>query len=596
MSLTWGQVKTWSSTGLSSYAGKVGTRRDTVVKQADALQQSMTSFQGEGETAQTLRDKMTTAHEALTTLADDLAEVQDAVSTAAGNVSEVESAVKKATSEAKSRMCSISDSGVVTYENTSYMYTEQGKNDALLAVTLLVSQALALAEYADASFVARLGSAGMPGSTSSASGTKTRMWSKAEQEKFKNMSPEERAKFWSEQSYEQKQYLADRYPQLIGNADGVEAWARDRANRINLREGKLKTEKLVQHLEAAMRDRPRYGYPGDVHDPNRYQHDGGLGAKLGRAKRDLAAYNQIESTLSEGDAIPLEDYQHGKQGDPASLLTLQNDGRRVKAAVASGDVDHAKHVATFVPGIGTTVEVKAGDYFRDAKHLRQAAAAQGNMSTRDIATIAWLGYDAPGDAKNPGNWVDIASPKLAQAGSDRLAGFMTGMHASRQYGAGDAHMTLVGHSYGSTTSGMAATKVKSGVIDDLVMFGSPGMGTFDSKDFHVDKGHRWVSGVPYGDDVQGAGSIVRSTIGFAGLGKNPMDPDSSFTHLSGDATGYAGYTRPSHPNPDDYARTNVARLYWNPLRVPSTANHGVYLEQGTETLEDIARVVAGTKK
>ncbi len=36
MSLTWGQVKTWSSTGLSGYAGKVGTRRDTVVKQADA--------------------------------------------------------------------------------------------------------------------------------------------------------------------------------------------------------------------------------------------------------------------------------------------------------------------------------------------------------------------------------------------------------------------------------------------------------------------------------------------------------------------------------------------------------------------------------
>ena len=596
MALTWGQIKTWSSGSLSAYVGTVGSRRDTVVKQADALQARISSFRGEGTTAKALRDKMTTAHEALTTLADDLAEVQDAVSAAAGNVSDVESAVKNTISTASRKSCTISDNGNVSCHIPYGTDGTAAVTNAIAEVEALVQEVLALADYADASFVARLGSAGMPGSTSSASGTKTRMWSKVEQEKFKNMSPEERAKFWSEQSYEQKQYLADRYPQLIGNADGVEAWARDRANRINLREGKLKTEKLVQHLEAAMRDRPRYGYPGDVHDPTRYQHDGGLGAKLGRAKRDLAAYNQIESTLSEGDAIPLEDYQHGKQGDPASLLTLQNDGRRVKAAVASGDVDHAKHVATFVPGIGTTVEVKAGDYFRDAKHLRQAAAAQGNMSTRDVATIAWLGYDAPGDAKNPGNWVDIASPKLAQAGSDRLAGFMTGMHASRQHGAGDAHMTLVGHSYGSTTSGMAATKVKSGVIDDLVMFGSPGMGTFDSKDFHVDKGHRWVSGVPYGDDVQGAGSIVRSTIGFAGLGKNPMDPDSSFTHLSGDATGYAGYTRPSHPNPGDYARTNVARLYWNPLRVPSTANHGVYLEQGTETLEDIARVVAGTKK
>ncbi len=117
-------------------------------------------------------------------------------------------------------------------------------------------------------------------STSSASGQGTHAWSKKEQDAFQKMSPEERAKYWSEQSYEQKQYLADHYPQLIGNADGVEAWARDRANRINLREEKLKTEKLVQHLEAAMRDRVRYTYPGDVHDPTLYQHDGGLSAKF----------------------------------------------------------------------------------------------------------------------------------------------------------------------------------------------------------------------------------------------------------------------------------------------------------------------------
>ncbi len=52
------------------------------------------------------------------------------------------------------------------------------------------------------------------------------------------MSPEERAKFWSAQSDEQKRHLGDHYPELIGNADGVEAWARDRANRLNL-EAKL---------------------------------------------------------------------------------------------------------------------------------------------------------------------------------------------------------------------------------------------------------------------------------------------------------------------------------------------------------------------
>ena len=597
MSLTWGQVKTWTSSSLSGYVGTVGARRDTVVQQATSLQARMSSFQGEGESAEALRKKMGEAHEALTTLADDLAEVQDAVSVAAENVSEVESAVKNAISTASPNGCKISDDGSVS----CYIpYGSDGTGaitNAIAKVEVLVQEALALADYADESFHTRLSSVGTKGSTSSASGQGTRAWSKKEQDAFQKMSPEERAKYWSEQSYEQKQYLADHYPQLIGNADGVEAWARDRANRINLREEKLKTEKLVQHLEAVMRDRIQYSYPGDVHDPTLDQHDGGLlSAKLSRAKRDLEAYNKIESALANG--IPLEEYQHGnRKRDCLSLLTLQNDGRRVKAAVAQGDVDHAKHIATFVPGIGTTVEDELHNYLRQTENLRQAAATQGNMSTSDVATIAWLGYDAPGKA-NLENLGDITSPKLAQAGSDRLAGFMTGMHASRQYGAGDAHMTLVGHSYGSTTSGMAATKVKSGIIDDLVLFGSPGMGTFNSNDYHVDEAHRWVSGVPKGDSVQGLGGILRRKIGRFGLGKNPMDADSGFTHLSDDATGYEGYDHNAPPsNPGIYALDTIGRFLTG-MRpsLPSFANHNIYLEQGTETLQDIARVVAGTKK
>lgn len=599
MALTWGQVKTWSSNSLSTYVGTVGSRRDTVLKQVNALQARMSSFQGEGATAEALRTKMNKAHEALTTLADDLAEVQDAISIASGNVSDVESAVKNALSAASISGCTISDDGSVSCR----LADGTGGIDVVIQnVKLLVVEAMALADYTDTSFHASLGSVGTDESTSSASGKGARAWSKEDQEKFRNMSPEERAKFWSEQTYEQKQYLADHYPQLIGNADGVEAWARDRANRINLREEKLKTEKLVQHLEAMPHRPPNTNLPGSINDPKGY-YDPAFDAKLARAKRDLEAYNKIEATLA--NHITLEEYQHGKQGDPVSLLTLQDDGRRVKAAVAQGDVDHAKHIATFVPGIATTVEGSLEDYVRQTGNLRQAAADQGNMPLKDVATIAWLGYDAPGKAEL-GNLGDITSTKLAQAGSDRLAGFLTGMQASREYGAGDAHMTLVGHSYGSTTSGMAATKVKAGIIDDLVMFGSPGMGTYDSNKLHVDEGHRWVSGVPNGDSVQGLGQF--KFFGIGGLGKNPMDADSSFTHLSDDATGYKDY-KPNEISSDlgTYLKALGKRvlrgnLFWghltkqDPIPLPSFENHDVYLEDGTETLQDIGRVVAGTKK
>ena len=124
-----------------------------------------------------------------------------------------------------------------------------------------------------------------------------------------------------------------------------------------------------------------------------------------------------------------------------------------------------------------------------------------------------------------------------------------------------------------------ATKVKPGVIDDLALCGSPGMGTDDAHNYHVDQNHLWVSGVPQGDSVQGMGASGIGAVGH--LGKNPMDADSGFTHLSDDATGSSKY----NPNAPVSLPIN-----WN------FDNHSVYLDEGTETLQDFARVVAGVKR
>lgn len=576
MSVQWSQVKTWTSSSLSAYSGTVSSKRDRVLQQAESIQKNISGFQGQGDTADALRTAMGTAHTALSTLADDLAEVCDALDAAVPNVEEVESAVKTALEVAQACQCTISDSGapVCHYSGND---AETYRNAAVASVAMQVSNVMALASYADESLNRALGKVGTPGSTSSASGQGTHKLSKTEQERFKNMSPEERADYWSKQSYEQKQYLCDHYPEMVGNADGVEGWARDRANRINLREKRLATEKQIETLKKAIDDPKQAVYV----TLNRQ--------KLEKAEEALKSYKVISSSI--GNGISLEDYQHGKTGKPISLLTLQDDGRRVKAAVAQGDVDNAAHIGTFVPGIGTTVNGSLKDYIRQTENLRQAAADQGNLALKDVATVAWLGYDAPGDAKFE-NLSDITSPKLARAGSDRLAGFLNGMQASREHGAGDAHMTLVGHSYGSTTSGMAATKVHDGVIDDLVLCGSPGMGSYNASDLHVAEGHRWVSGVPNGDSVQGMGSILPgSTIRWGHLGTNPMY-DKTFAHLSNDATGYANYNHNAPPSDSHlWAALNLAGLHY-PLNFD---NHSVYLEDGTETVQDFGRVVAGVK-
>lgn len=569
MSLTWGQIQTWSSAGLSTYAGAVGARRDTVVKQAEALQARMSSFKGEGATADALRAKMGVAHKELTTLADDLLEIQEAVKVASGDVSQVESAVKLALQQASSTHCTISAAGIATCSSAGNSMSEYTRQSIEFSVNRLVGQAVDLANTADTTLNARLKTVGTPGSTAKSTSTQTHDLSDAEQKKFKKMTPEERARYWSQQSEAQKQHLCDTYPDLIGNADGVEGWARDRANRNRLPKLKQEAEENVSTYTELLKN------PW-IDDSTRAYYL----SELDKAEKAVKAYDIVQKQLKKG--ISLEDYQHGKEGDPVSLLTLQNDGGRVKAAMGKGDVDHAKNVATFVPGIGTTVEGSMVEYMRQTKNLRRAAMAQGSLSASDVATVAWLGYDAPGEfdlKKHPEDVPGIISPFLAQAGSDRLAGFMNGMQASRDYGAGDAHMTLVGHSYGSSTSGMAATKVKYGVIDDLVLFGSPGMGTYDAKNYHVDQNHLWVSGVPEGDSVQGAGAFRGGIVGS--LGKNPMDSDSGFSHLSDDATGSPKYNK-------DAPESKLSNFNFD--------NHSIYLEDGTETLQDIGRVVAGVKR
>ncbi len=568
MSLTWGQIQTWSSAGLSTYAGTVGARRDTVVKQADALQARMSSFKGEGATADALRAKMGVAHKELTTLADDLLEIQEAVKVASGDVSQVENAVKAALQQASSTHCTISAVGIATCHPPGNSMSQYTRQSIEASVNRLVRQAVDLANTADTTLNTRLNTVGTPGSTAKSTSTQTHDLSDAEQKKFKKMTPEERAKYWSQQSEAQKRHLCDKYPDLIGNADGVEGWARDRANRNRLPGLKKEAEHNVSTYTELLKS------PWIDGNTRAYYL-----TELDKAEKAVKAYAAVQEQLDKG--ISLEDYQHGKKGDPVSLLTLQNDGARVKAAMGQGDVDHAKNVATFVPGIGTTVEGSMGEYMRQTKNLRSAAMAQGNLSASDVATVAWLGYDAPGkaDLNQPQNIPGIISPFLAKAGSDRLAGFMNGMQASRDYGAGDAHMTLVGHSYGSSTSGMAATKVKYGVIDDLVLCGSPGMGTYDAKNYHVDQNHLWVSGVPKGDSVQGMGAIRGGIVGS--LGKNPMDSDSGFTHLSDDATGSPKYNK-------DAPASKPFNFNFD--------NHNIYLEDGTETLQDIGRVVAGVKR
>ena len=573
---TWSDIQLWNSEALSSYAETLNSRKQTIDQQVATLENRQNSFQGEGQTADALRSAMGTAHAALRGISEQMEGVRNAITKAASSVQGVEKLVSAALSAASARHCYITDTGTVG----AYRPYQTDLPDKSSEVVPLVRRALAEAEKVDDAFYALLTTTGLNVSSAKYSNKGVHALTAAEQETFKNMPTEERAKYWSQQSPEQKRYLCDTYPDLIGNADGVEAWARDRANRLRL----PKLKQAAQNELDSVNKELNAGRANAIRTR-------ALEARKEELEAQVASYKEIERQLNDKGRIRLEDYQQGAKGEPFSLLTLQVDDGRVVAAVARGDVDHAKNVATIVPGISTTVNGSLDGEISRAGVIRDAAVAEGNLATKDVAVVSWLGYKAPpGPSLDMEGNLDIATPDLARKGAVKLAGFETGLAASRRYGAGDANITLIGHSYGSVVSGMATTMTRDGDVDNVILCGSAGMGTDDPSEIHVPRGHRFVSGVPRGDFVQGAGEdkgvplaavlmpIVGSVLEIGNLGMNPMDHESGFTHISGDATGSKEY---------------------NPWGVPSEwlsvdgTNHSVYMDRGTETSRDMGRIVAG---
>ncbi|MFB7369116.1 alpha/beta hydrolase [Streptomyces sp. NPDC056222] len=249
-------------------------------------------------------------------------------------------------------------------------------------------------------------------------------------------SPAERKAWWDGLSEEDKIAYMAAYPETIGNLDGVPSVARDEANRNYMPQlmGKL----ADQGDEASM--------------------------------TKLAGLRGIQDKLNTASEPPMFLLGIGDQGN----------GR---AIVAYGNPDTSRNVSAYVPGLGTKLDGE----FAGGTVKRAFDTASG---ARDIdpssASIVWLGYDAPQD-------VDVMSKDDAQRGAPAYNSFMSGISATNGFG-DDAHITAIGHSYGSLTVGQATQQQPGGIpgVDDIVLVGSPGVGVDKATDLGVDKGHVFV--------------------------------------------------------------------------------------------------------
>ncbi|QOR71643.1 hypothetical protein IM660_04980 [Ruania alkalisoli] len=342
------------------------------------------------------------------------------------------------------------------------------------------------------------------------------------------VSPQDRAAWWKNLSPAERQAAIEALPELVGNGDGLPASARDAANRI-----------LLDRDLSALSEKER------------------LGTLTEAEAKTLANARAARKALSQ-----LDDFTDPLTGDkPGGTLWLYDpdafsgDGR---VAVAVGDLDTADDVAVQVPGITTEMDDAPG-YATKAANLYESARYGGDGSS--VASMFWLGYDTPESAVD----IDTVTRGRAEDGGTRLADAIDGLRASRE---DKAHLTVIGHSYGSTTTSYAATD-HGLAADNVALIGSPGAGPAETAD----------------DFSVGADNVY--------VGRNSRDPVALF----GDE---GAYHNPGglgiDPSSEDFGATRFEAESADRGWTYDFSQHSNYYDHDSESLYNLGRIVDGDPK
>ena len=350
-------------------------------------------------------------------------------------------------------------------------------------------------------------------------------------------SPEEVNAWWDSLTTEQQEAIIAASPGSIGNLDGVPPEARDAANTVAL-DRDLADWGLLEERGLLTDDEERW-------------------LENARSAEDAIDHIQAGVDPVTGEHVTTQLYIY----DPTAF---DGDGA---IAVSAGNLDTADNVAVVVPGFGTDAESAPYQAERALTLYESSRYLDGNQTN---ASMFWIGYDAPDNFPWDEGWdaAGVLTEQMASNGGERLADTLDGLRASHD---GDpAHMTAIGHSYGSTTTGHAAHD--HGIpVDDLVFVGSPGVGgdTNNAGDTGVDPDHVWA-GANSRDPIADLGNhgwIHGETFFGAGLGDDPAEDDFGADRFQAESTTRGGAL--------------------------SFGDHSKYFDHNTESLYNISQVVNG---
>ncbi len=346
-------------------------------------------------------------------------------------------------------------------------------------------------------------------------------------------SAEDVVRWWNSLSQDEQQALVDAHPAALGNLNGIPAEVRDQVNRAVMADDIARVTDVAQRHGVSLQavtDRPeRYGLTTQ---------------DVSRCSNAVRTQNGLHET--SGGLRP-----DGTPNRPVLLwaydpLAFRGEG---KAAIAIGNPDTATDTAVVVPGTGSSVAQGWLESDNATTLYDQMVLANPGEQT---SVIAWMGYDTPDSPTDP----RIATPGLARQGGELLAADVDGLAATHRDGVG-SHVTVIGHSYGSTA--VADAFAGSGMhADDAVLIGSPGTDLAHSAaDFHLSGGGQVYVGAASSDPVSWLGQagpipdFVNRELGHplgweAGLGRDPAGDGFGSVRFDAEVPGRDGLDFADH--------------------------------------------------
>ncbi len=361
-------------------------------------------------------------------------------------------------------------------------------------------------------------------------------------------TPEEVNAWWDGLTREEQLAIISASPGSIGNLDGIPAWARSDANETSMTRDLAAWELLEEN--------------GTLTD------DEETWLANARAAEDALADTRARVDPVTGEPLVSQLYLY----DPAAF---DGDGR---VAVSVGDLDGADNVSVSVPGLTTDMSAIVGNV-GNVQDLYDASRSMHPDQT--MAGLSWIGYDAPSGWDSGA----VGFEGSATDGGNRLADTLDGLRASQD---DRSHLTVIGHSYGSTTMGHALSDHDVDV-DEAIAIGSPGLGANadDVNEIDVPDGHFFVgrnSDDPVAD-LGDKGWVNKGTAFGAGLGNDPSTDDFGGRRFEAEDT---GRTNPDQP-------FDVPGL--DPGEILDHANsiemHTSYYEPDSESLWNMSQIVTG---